>query len=280
MTRNPVQDGDFVLAPLFGSLMNAHQQDAVLNGVAPSVGTGDFDVDTTAGNVVVESDPVTVSSNTATLTAPSNDADLDSGEFRVDLLTVNNAGTVNVSEGNAANEPISPPIPTDEVVICAVVVAGDATGLQSADVRDYRSLIDQDARTYKDNDIDTDGDGSVNNADTVGDAQRSEVDLWRDAWKDSGSNVNIETNPVSFTQSFQAFWFVSASITDEGGGSANVNLTVTYSDSTTQTFSGKSQSLDAFDLNKDGEYITEVDFSANGINDAAISWQFYGHGDF
>lgn len=150
MTRNPITDGETVLAPLWGSMMNAHGAEAILDGVAPSVGTGDWDVDTTSGNVFINGTTASVSSDTTTLTAPASDGDLDSGEFRVDLLTVNDSGTINVAEGVAAAEPITEGIPTDEAVICAVIVSGDASGLTGADIRDYRTLLEDDTGRYID----------------------------------------------------------------------------------------------------------------------------------
>jgi hypothetical protein len=150
MTRNPVQDGDFVLAPLFGSLINAHGAEGVLNGIDPSVGTGDWDVDTSAGDVFINNSTQAVSPTTTTLTDPASDADLDSGEFRVDLLTADSTGSINVAEGVAATEPITEDIPSDEAVVCAVVVSGAASSLQSADIYDYRTLIEDDAGRYID----------------------------------------------------------------------------------------------------------------------------------
>lgn len=150
MTRNPITDGQTVLAPLFGSILNAHGAEAILNGVAPSVGGGNWDVDTTSGDVFINGTTTAVGSNTESLTAPSSDPDLDSGEFRVDLLTVNSSGTINVAEGVAASQPISGDIPADEAVICAVLVSADAGSLTSADIRDYRTLLEDDAARYKD----------------------------------------------------------------------------------------------------------------------------------
>lgn len=145
MTRNPFQDGDIVHAPGLNAAVNGLNLEGVKSGCTPSKGTGDWDVDVASGAVFVNStDETSVGSATKTLTAPSNDADLDAGEARVDLVTVDSTGTVNVTEGTASSGDKlanAPDIPANEVLIAAVFVDGDATSLSSSDINDYRSII-------------------------------------------------------------------------------------------------------------------------------------------
>lgn len=86
---------------------------------------------------------VSVAAQTEQLTAPANDADLDAGETRVDLITVDSTGATNTTEGSPgagtdANPVIAPDIPSGQVLIAAVTVDGGATSLTSGDIHDYR----------------------------------------------------------------------------------------------------------------------------------------------
>lgn len=143
MTRNPVGDGENFSAVYWSGMTNAHDDESILSGCAPSKGTGDWDVDIASGTAIVDGDFVDVSAQTETLTDPSSDADLDSGEARVDLITVNSSGTTNTTEGTAASgnkQPVAPDIPSSEVLIAAVFVDGDASSLSGSDIHDYRIL--------------------------------------------------------------------------------------------------------------------------------------------
>lgn len=144
MTRNPQSDGAFVHAALVNAILNGHDTEGIVSGCTPSVGSGDWDVDVASGTVVSDGE-ASVSAQTASLTAPSNDADLDSGEARADLVTLDSSGTVQVQEGTAASgnkEPVAPDIPNGQVLVAFVFVDGDATSLSSSDVFDYRVIYD------------------------------------------------------------------------------------------------------------------------------------------
>lgn len=140
MTRNPVKDGEQFTTVYWSGMVNAHAAEAVLTGCAPSKGTGSWDVDVASGTVRLGTSPASVSAQTKTLTTPANDTDLDSGEFRVDLITIDSTGTAIVTEGTAATNPIAPDIPSSEVLITAVLVDGSATSLSASDIKDYRIL--------------------------------------------------------------------------------------------------------------------------------------------
>jgi hypothetical protein len=142
MTRNPTSDGENLLAPFLNGGANAPNLELVKSGCTPSKGTGDWDVDIASGTIIAgqSTGEVSVSATTKTLTAPGSDADLDSGKFRVDVISVDSTGTVNVAEGTAASKPISPDIPSGEVLLAAVVVDGSASSLSSSDINDYRVL--------------------------------------------------------------------------------------------------------------------------------------------
>lgn len=141
MTRNPTDAGTAEPESTWDSIFNGLDKEVVISGCALSKGAGDFDVDVASGEVFVAETAASVAAVTKTLTSPSNDADLDSGEWRVDILTVNSSGTVSVQEGTAAPEfPDAPDIPADEVCLGWVLVSGDATSLSSSDIHDRRVL--------------------------------------------------------------------------------------------------------------------------------------------
>lgn len=167
MTRNPVGDGEQFSAVYWSGMVNAIGGEAVVSGCAPSKGTGSWDVDIASGEVKTKPSVPSVSTQTVTLTTPGNDTDLDSGEFRVDLITVDSTGTVNVAEGVAGAKPIAPDIPTDEVLVAAVLVDGSASSLSSSDIKDYRVLKDiSPVRVTDEASSFTEGDVTVTHSDT------------------------------------------------------------------------------------------------------------------
>lgn len=154
MTRNPYADGDFTHAPGLSAITNAHDGERIVSGCTPSKGSGDYDVDVASGTVSAGYRNVaSVSATTKSLTTPSNDADLDSGEARVDIVHVDSTGTVNVTEGTAASgskKAIAPDIPSGEVLVAAVFVDADASSLSSSDIYDYRQLGEKEVTTATD----------------------------------------------------------------------------------------------------------------------------------
>lgn len=146
MTLNNFQDGEAIHAPGLNAIVNAHEREAILSGCTPSKGSGNWDVDVTSGRVIVNGTEASVSAGTVSLTAPGSDADLDSGEARVDLVTADNTGTLSATEGTASSgdkKPISPDIPAGEVLIAAVFVDADASSLTSSDISSYRVVRSQ-----------------------------------------------------------------------------------------------------------------------------------------
>ena len=137
--RNPVADQEDFSAVYWSSIHHQAAQEAVVSGCDPSLGSGDFDVDVAAGEVVVADAIDSVSSGTVTLSAADT-------TDRVDIITVQSGGTLNSVEGTPAADadavPVAPDIPADEVLIAAVLVEADASDLSSAgsDLADYRTM--------------------------------------------------------------------------------------------------------------------------------------------
>lgn len=136
MTRNPVQDGEDFSATYWSSIYNAHAAEAVITGCVPSKGSGDWDVDVTAGEALVQNSVVDVSAGTVTLSASATDD-------RVDIVTVDDSGTLAATEGTADATPEAPAIPSGEVLIATVLVEGGGGSLASAgsQIDDYRTVF-------------------------------------------------------------------------------------------------------------------------------------------
>jgi len=152
MTRNPVGDSEQFSATYWSSIYNAHNQEGVLNGLVPSKGSGDFDIDTTSGEALVQSTK-TGSVNSQSPAVALNTSDSDD---RVDLVHINSAGTISKTTGTAATDPNAPDIPSGEVLLAAVLVEGGASSLSSAGskIADYRTIYDNNPA------LDSIGDGS------------------------------------------------------------------------------------------------------------------------
>ncbi len=95
--------------------------------------TGDFELTVSSGDVAVNGTETAVSEQTVNMSPE------DTFVRRYDLLTVDTAGTVNVTEGTEAS--MAPPIPEDEVLIGIVKVDEDAQGVASEDIIDTRIVF-------------------------------------------------------------------------------------------------------------------------------------------
>lgn len=138
MTRNPVQDNEDFSATYLSGILNAHNQEAIVSGATPSKGSGDFDVDVDAGEAMVQGSLVSIGATTVTLSTSAS-------EDRVDIITVNSAGTVSATEGTAGSDPVAPDIPSGEVLIATVLVEGGSASLSSAGsvIADYRTILEK-----------------------------------------------------------------------------------------------------------------------------------------
>jgi len=143
--RNPFEDGvPFSVAALNSikdALLNEGVRAGAGNELSVSSGAGNFDVDVADGEVIIDGSLVSVGSGTLTL-ASSNSDD------RVDLLTTNKSGTLNDITGNPAStagEPVAPDIPSDEVLLAAVLVRGGSSEVKNGDIfDDYASSVPND----------------------------------------------------------------------------------------------------------------------------------------
>lgn len=218
MTRNPVGDGEGFSTVFWSGMINAFDSEAILNGCQASKGANAWDVDIASGDVKIGSSEPTVSAQTVTLTTPANDSDLDSGEFRVDLVTIDTTGTASVTEGPAASKPIAPDIPTDEVLVCAVLVDGDATGLTSSDIKDYRAVFGHlsNPTAHHTPPSFADETGSFTASDMAGDAVQTIT--FANTYKNAGWGISVYDSQTGTSADFDGW------VTDANGNYTGMNI--------------------------------------------------------
>lgn len=138
MTENPFTDGQQFSAARLNSMYNAHENNGVLSGCVASSGVNSFDVDVTSGNVFLNGSNINVSA--ATVSHATSDP-----EDRVDLLSVDDTGTVNVTQGTPAatsGQPVAPDIPSGEILIALVFIRGGSSEILTGDIfNDYRVTL-------------------------------------------------------------------------------------------------------------------------------------------
>lgn len=155
MVANNFADGELFTAAHLNSILQAFRGFATQSGGVASKGTGDWDVDVTAGEFL---DGTLFPAQTATLTAA------DATNYRVDLLTLQQSGgtgALNVYEGSdSAGAPAVQDVPTGEVPIAVVELKAGASALTSADIHDVRvrwpANYPWDAGSIKDGAVTTD----------------------------------------------------------------------------------------------------------------------------
>lgn len=149
MVENYAQGNTTIWDSETNAVMNALAGFGIITGCSISKGTGDWDIDVTSGTVLITgTGEVSVSSGTVTLTDPTNDADLDAGESRIDLITADTGGSLAGVEGTAATNPDSPDIPTDEVILGFVVIAESDNTLADSTINDIPALLGDDSTRY------------------------------------------------------------------------------------------------------------------------------------
>jgi len=146
MSENPFTDGQQFSAARLNSMYNAHQNEGVLNGCDGSTSTNAFDVDVSSGNVFLNGTNVSVGATTVSHSTSDP-------EDRIDLLSVDSTGTVNITQGNpaaTAGQPVAPDIPADEILISLVYVRGGSSEILTGDIfNDYRVTLATDIPAFE-----------------------------------------------------------------------------------------------------------------------------------
>jgi len=146
MSENPFTDGQQFSAARLNSMYNAHQNEGVLNGLDASTSVNAFDVDVASGNVFLNGTNVSVGATTVSHSTSDP-------EDRIDLLSVDSTGAVNITQGNpaaTAGQPVAPDIPTDEILISLVYVRGGSSEILTGDIfNDYRVTLATDIPAFE-----------------------------------------------------------------------------------------------------------------------------------
>ena len=130
-----------LVAALLDSIQQAHASRAVVDGVDPTEGAGDWEVDIAAGTVRIDgSGDVSVSAQTVGLADPTSG--LAAGEGRIVLVSDDDTGTASASGGVGATDPASPDVPADEVVVWVGFVTEADASLSTAETWDARTFDD------------------------------------------------------------------------------------------------------------------------------------------
>lgn len=186
MSENPFTDGQQFSAARLNSMYNAHQNEGVLSGLDASTSVNAFDVDVASGNVFLNGTNVGVGATTASHSTSDP-------EDRIDLLSVDSTGTVNITQGNPAatsGQPVAPDIPTDEILISLVYVRGGSAEILTGDIfNDYKVTLATDIPAFES------PQGDFTNA-TVANAPSNATDVVRQTELVSG-NPHADSAAVS-----------------------------------------------------------------------------------
>lgn len=125
-------DGDQLHGPEVTAVFREALEEAtaVLDGCAPSAGSGTREVDVDSGTVVTSNTEYSIDSSTVTLSD-------DPGFDRYDLVVVDSDGSLTDITGS--EERVAPDLPSQNVLISVVFVSGDSNDVE--DVRDSRALL-------------------------------------------------------------------------------------------------------------------------------------------
>jgi hypothetical protein len=131
-------NSEYGFACRIDNLKEASKGNKVFSGLVVSEeSTPAMGVDFTAGSVRVNSVVVSVSADNVSVTASSSEND------RYDLVSVDDSGTVSVTAGTPASNPLPPDLPENEVALALIFVEKDCTEINDGDISDMR-IIEQD----------------------------------------------------------------------------------------------------------------------------------------
>jgi len=142
---NPASDNVTLWAAMLNAFANAHGAGGIVSECSISKGTGDWDIDVTAGTIIEANTEASITADTVTLSDASG---LSAGESRVDLIHADTGDAIATTEGTGAADPVSPDIPASEVLLGFVVVSeGDST-VADSDIFDVPALRQNDSVLY------------------------------------------------------------------------------------------------------------------------------------
>lgn len=121
----------------FEILLLGYQRTGVLSGclVAEDPVTPDLTVDVPVGTVLLDGSQIAVSEQLG------NAVTTGAGSPRIDLVTINSSGTVVITDGTAAAQPVAPAIPADSVPLAFLYVPASDTSIANEQINDKRVLV-------------------------------------------------------------------------------------------------------------------------------------------
>lgn len=219
MTLNHFKDNETAWAGRWNAILNAPGSEVIVSGCTPSKGTNDWDVDVASGTVRIDgSGDVSVSAQTEDLADPTSD--MSSGEERVVIVTLNSSGNTNSVEGTAvSSNPVTPDIPSGEVLVALVHVENADATIADSDLFDTRVIVN-------------DGEDSGVNADKI----RGMVPI-----AESGDTlVSRNSTNITNNNNWQTLWDPTDSVDVVAfyahGGLDSIALRYKFSDGSTQRF--------------------------------------------
>lgn len=124
-------------------LVQALNGEGVVSGCTVTAqGSPDMTVAVAVGVVRIDNQLVTVTAGNVTVGAA------DGTNPRIDLITVNNAGTKACTAGTAAASPVFPAVPADSVALAAVYVPASDTTIASNQITDKRAVLHRRLATF------------------------------------------------------------------------------------------------------------------------------------
>ena len=111
----------------------------VLNGLQVTENSPpDMNVIVTAGSAIINATEITKDTSTTVPVDPA-DATYD----RWDIVVINDAGTIDVTPGTPAANPLPPDIPANNILLALVYVAAGVTQITNANIYDRRLFIEK-----------------------------------------------------------------------------------------------------------------------------------------
>lgn len=130
-------EGDKFYAADVDNIIQANESNAVITGLACTENdTPGMNVKTAAGSCFAGQTYVNKASATVTVVTAA-----DPTNPRIDLVVINNAGTISVVAGTPAATPNPPDVPDNSIVLAWIDVAALDTQIDNADIREKRIFL-------------------------------------------------------------------------------------------------------------------------------------------
>ena len=196
MTTNEWLDNMTLWAASLNGLANGTNGDAIVSGCGLTAGAGDWETDVDSGTVINANTTGSVSADTVLHTDPASDADMDTGESRIDLVVSNASDNTSIIEGTAATNPVSPDISTDDVLLGFWLIAESDSTLADSTLFDMPPLAAPDSAKYQSTGPDTLDAGDIGGG-SGNDGEILTSDGVDASWQDSVTDSTVPTDETT-----------------------------------------------------------------------------------